>query len=135
MQTLKTFHDNASGRLRGENTVHILCAEGLRIAHLGDLGHPLSDQQRTALGRLDAALIPVGGTYTLDPGQAKQAAAALDARVIVPMHYRTGAYGYGNIADVEEFLALWAPAFVQRYPSAALTLTDKTPPQVAVLTF
>lgn len=135
VQTLKTFHDNASGRLRGENTVHILCAEGLRIAHLGDLGHPLSDQQLAVLGRLDAALIPVGGTYTLDPRQAKQAAAALGARVILPMHYRTGEYGYGNIADLEEFLALWDPAFVQRYPSATLKLTDKTPPQVAALTF
>ena len=41
----KTFHDNKNGSERGENTVYVIEAEGLRLVHLGDLGHLLSDDQ------------------------------------------------------------------------------------------
>ena len=45
VETLETFHDEKGGALRGPNTVHILEAEGLRLVHLGDLGHMLSPEQ------------------------------------------------------------------------------------------
>ena len=35
---LETYHDIMRGRLRGMNTVRIFAAEGMRVAHLGDLG-------------------------------------------------------------------------------------------------
>ena len=33
-----SFHDDARGSKRGHNTIFILSLEGLRLAHLGDLG-------------------------------------------------------------------------------------------------
>ena len=39
IRTVETFHDDAGGALRGPNTIHILSAGGVTIAHLGDLGH------------------------------------------------------------------------------------------------
>ena len=69
IRTVETFHDDQGGALRGPNTIHILSAGGVTIAHLGDLGHPLSPEQLAAVGPLDAVLIPVGGTYTVDGGQ------------------------------------------------------------------
>lgn len=59
--TIDTFHDPEGGALRGTNTIHILEAGGLRLAHFGDIGCPLTPQQREALSGLDVALIPVGG--------------------------------------------------------------------------
>ena len=45
VEKIQTFHDEKQGALRGPNTIHALEAEGLRVAHLGDLGHRLSEAQ------------------------------------------------------------------------------------------
>ena len=58
-------HDDQGGALRGTNTIHVLAAEGLRVVHLGDLGHELSGEQLAPLRGCDALLITVGGFYTI----------------------------------------------------------------------
>ena len=64
VETVQAFHDDQGGALRGTNTIHVLAAEGLRVVHLGDLGHELSGEQLAPLRGCDALLIPVGGFYT-----------------------------------------------------------------------
>ena len=103
---IPSFHDEVRGAKRGENTIRIFEAEGLRIAHLGDLGHLPDDVQLAALRGVDVLLIPVGGVYTIGPREAMQLADAVGATVTVPMHYRRGNLGFDNIADVKEFLSL-----------------------------
>ena len=107
VRTLDTWHDDRGGSLRGPNTVHILEAEGLRLAHLGDLGHMLSEEQIAALGKVDILLIPVGGHYTIGPDTAKALAKAIGAGVTVPMHYRGPGFGYEVIGPLEPFLTGW----------------------------
>jgi L-ascorbate metabolism protein UlaG (beta-lactamase superfamily) len=46
----------------------------------------------------DVALLPIGGTYTMDVNEAAQAAAEIEAKVFVPMHARS--------ADPEQFRSL-----------------------------
>ena len=106
VKTIPCFHDDKGGSLRGENIIHVIEAEGLRIAHLGDLGHPLSEEQLSALGALDVLLIPVGGHYTIGPETAAALAEAIGARITVPMHYRGAGFGYDVIGPVEDFTAL-----------------------------
>ncbi len=98
------FHDEEGGALRGVNTIHVLEADGLRLAHLGDLGHMLSPEQLRALGRVDILLIPVGGHYTIGPETAAELAEAVGAGITVPMHYRGEGFGYEVIGPVEPFL-------------------------------
>lgn len=102
---IASFHDEVQGEKRGENTIRIFEAEGIRVAHLGDLGHLLSDAQLAPLRGVDVLLLPVGGVYTIDPREAKQIADAVGAAITVPMHYRCGDLGFDNIADVEDFLS------------------------------
>ena len=97
------FHDEKGGALRGKNLIHVLEAEGLRIAHLGDLGHMLSGEQLEALGKPDVLLIPVGGHYTIGPETAAAQAKAIGARITIPMHYRGAGFGYDVIGPVEDF--------------------------------
>ena len=104
---IPTFHDEQRGRLRGENLCTVIEGDGLRIAHLGDLGHPLSGDELSRLGRLDLLMIPVGGVYTVDAAQAKELVEALRPRITVPMHYRCASLGIRSIAPVEDFLRLW----------------------------
>ena len=45
----------------GKNGVWIIDVDGLRIVHLGDLGHLLDKAQLKKLGDVDILMIPVGG--------------------------------------------------------------------------
>ena len=38
VKEVPTFHDDQNGSFRGENIVRVFSAEGLTVAHLGDLG-------------------------------------------------------------------------------------------------
>lgn len=106
VECLEACHDDAQGTLRGKTLLSILQAEGLRVAHLGDLGHLPNDQQTAALRGADILMIPVGGHYTIDARQARQVCDMLQPRIILPMHYRT-AYNAGwPIAPVEDFVKL-----------------------------
>ena len=71
LEAISSFHDGEDGTLRGMNTIHVSTADRLRVAHLGDLGCPLTEEQTARLRNLDALLIPVGGFYTIDAAQAQ----------------------------------------------------------------
>jgi len=97
------YHDDAGGKLRGNNTILCFEVDGIKICHLGDLGHQLSARQVADLGRIDILLIPVGGYYTIDATVATEVCNQLTPRVIIPMHYKTDKCAY-PIAGVDEFL-------------------------------
>lgn len=111
---IKSFHDEQHGALRGENIIRIFEAEGLRVAHLGDLGHMPDEALCAALRGVDALLVPVGGYYTIDATQAAALVSMVKPRVAVPMHYRHAPYGLANVGGVEPFLAAFDEAKLVR---------------------
>lgn len=130
---IPSCHDDQGGALRGENTIRCFAAEGLRVVHLGDLGHQLTEEQLSAIGDCSVLMIPVGGTYTLDAAGAKEVADAIAPRIVIPMHYRRGAMGFDNIGTVEDFTSLYPAPMVREYAASALEVDGSTPAQVAVL--
>lgn len=114
LRTVNTCHDDQGGALRGPNTIHILTAGGITVAHLGDLGHLLSRDQLAAIGQVDGVLIPVGGVYTVDAAKAKQVCETLRPKWVVPMHYHHAPYGLPNVGGVEPFVELWPAEEVHR---------------------
>ena len=105
VETIDTWHDEVQGKKRGPNTIHILEAEGIRVAHMGDLGCELEDEQIQRLQNLDICLIPVGGHFTIDGKQAAELIQVIKPRLVIPMHYRDDAAGFGFavISQVDEF--------------------------------
>ncbi len=83
------YHDNQQGAQRGRNTIFVLEVDGLRLAHVGDLGHVLTPEVVEAMGKVDVVLIPVGGHYTIDVDGATQVVAQLNPQLVIPMHYKT----------------------------------------------
>ena len=78
---------------------------GLKIAHLGDLGHLLTDEQLKEIGPVDVVLIPVGGFFTIDAAQATKVVEQLKPRtIVVPMHYKTDVLVIKELAPVDAFL-------------------------------
>jgi len=100
---ISTYHDDAEGKSRGKNTILCFEVDGIRVCHLGDLGHQLSAQQVAELGKVDILLIPVGGFYTIDAKVAGQLCDRLKPKVIIPMHFKNDKCAF-PIAGVDEFL-------------------------------
>jgi len=96
------FHDTSGGSERGDNTIMTIEIDGLRICHLGDLGHILSDQEVESVGSVDVLLVPVGGTYTIGPAEADQLVEALRPKVVIPMHFKTSKCSF-PLASVDEY--------------------------------
>lgn len=98
-----SYHDKAKGSKRGENTIYKMELNRFKICHLGDLGHMLSDEKISEIGQVDILLIPVGGNYTIDGEEAAKVAGKLDAKVVIPMHYKIPGLTV-DISSEEEFI-------------------------------
>src|SRR5215831_9747380 len=72
VQGLPTYHDNDGGTQHGRNTVFVIELDEVRVCHLGDLGHALSDASLEAIGNVDVLLVPVGGASGLDGARAAE---------------------------------------------------------------
>jgi L-ascorbate metabolism protein UlaG (beta-lactamase superfamily) len=101
---IASYHDEAGGSLRGDNIIFCFELDGIRVCHLGDLGHRLDDKQVKEIGSVDILLIPVGGYYTIDAKAATEVCNQLKPRVIIPMHYKTEK-GLPDIFGVDRFLS------------------------------
>ena len=101
---IATFHDKSQGGERGNNTVFCFSLDGVRVCHLGDLGHPLSDKQIAEIGKVDLLLLPVGGRAVIDAAEATELMMKLKPSVVVPMHFKTEKSAF-RFAGVDDFLA------------------------------
>lgn len=68
---------------KGFGVGYLITIEGKTIYHAGDTD--LIPEMRK-LGNIDVALIPSGGTYTMDNMEAASAVAAINPKTAIPMH-------------------------------------------------
>ena len=101
---IPTHHDDSGGSTRGNNIIFCIEVDGIRVCHLGDLGHPLDDKQVADIGEVDVVLTPVGGNFTIDARLATEVCGKLATRVIIPMHYRNERCSSFPVGEVDDFL-------------------------------
>jgi L-ascorbate metabolism protein UlaG (beta-lactamase superfamily) len=95
----KPFHPREAGWVG-----YVLTLGGRRIYHSGDTD-VIPDMDRAA--GVDVALLPVSGTYVMNPVEAAEAARRIQPQVAVPMHWgtvigsREDAERFAELADVE----------------------------------
>jgi L-ascorbate metabolism protein UlaG (beta-lactamase superfamily) len=102
--TVSTYHDEESGKIGGNNTVFCFEVDGVKVCHLGDLGHQLTDKQAAEIGKVDVLLIPCGGFYTIDAKGATEVSSKLAPRVVIPMHYKNDRCPNHTTARIDDFL-------------------------------
>jgi L-ascorbate metabolism protein UlaG (beta-lactamase superfamily) len=100
---IAAYHDPSKGSERGANTIFAFTVDGIRVCHLGDLGHILGDKELSEIGPVDLLFIPVGGHFTIDPKEATRVADQIKPKVLIPMHVKTDKVNF-PIVSVEEFL-------------------------------
>ena len=118
-----SYHDDQSGARRGENIVFLYQIDGLKVLHLGDLGHMLSDDIIETIGAVDVLLAPIGGVSTINAKTATALADQLKAKVLIPMHYKTPALHF-NVEGLEPLLAENAGRRTHFLNSDTATLTS-----------
>ena len=134
IRSVGVYHDDKRGTARGLDTVFIFEVGGLRIAHLGDLGHVLDDDQLEAIGSVDVLLVPVGGATTLDAYQATRVIDQLHPRLMVlPMHYKTDAAAQKDLAPLDLFLERKANVRHESQPTIVLTSVKARPATEVVI--
>ncbi len=129
IRTVNLYHDDTQGAARGKDAAFVFEASGLRIVHIGDLGHLLSPEQVAAIGPVDVLMIPVGGNYTIDAAKATQVVDSLKPRVVIPMHYKTPATSL-QLDPVDPFLS---GKTVERVASNQLTISTQTLPKTTTV--
>jgi L-ascorbate metabolism protein UlaG (beta-lactamase superfamily) len=88
VKAIKSFHDKAEGKERGENLIFLIETEDLRVCHMGDFGQKeLEEKQIEEIGGVDILMIPVGGVYTISAKEAIKVLEQLEPKITIPMHY------------------------------------------------
>lgn len=102
----QSFHDDRGGLERGGNLITVIHMDGVTLAHLGDLGHLLSDKQVAVLDGVDVLFVPVGGVYTIDAKRAVELVELIEPSIVVPMHYQVAGMSqpFQELEPVETFL-------------------------------
>jgi L-ascorbate metabolism protein UlaG (beta-lactamase superfamily) len=120
-----TYHDGSRGKLRGANIVSCFTVDDIKLCHLGDLGHILSQSQMEEVGTVDVLFVPVGGSFTINAAEAVQVCDQLSPRLIIPMHFRMPKCAY-PIASVADFLK--GKKNVRKLDSSEMELEPETLP-------
>ena len=102
----RLYHDSHQGVERGESIAFTMLLDDLRVCHLGDLGHELTEQDVEKIGLVDILLIPVGGTFTINPEQALQTIREIEPSIVIPMHFKTEQHNaelFGELKTLADF--------------------------------
>ncbi len=95
-------HSTRKAHVPGEGNGYVLSLNGFRIYFAGDTD---VIPEMSQLGKIDLALLPVGGTYTMDAEEAGEALSIIKPNRVIPMHEigkpRTPMIEKANLLKVE----------------------------------
>lgn len=90
----KPFHPKGAG------VGFVFTVDGVTFYHAGDTEY-IPEMEKI---KADVALLPIGGTYTMDEEQAAKAVEAIKPKTVVPMHYGTLKETPGNPGRFKELV-------------------------------
>src|SRR5262249_8461499 len=132
IRSVGVYHDDVLGADRGKNSIFILEVDGLRIAHLGDLGHTLTEAQAKRIGPVDGLMVPVAGVYGINADDAQTGVKQLEPKqYILPMHYGTKVYD--DVLDEKAFLDGQKPENVKRFDTNELVIDTGNKPAAPLI--
>jgi len=132
---ISTYHDADKGAQRGRNICFVIEMEDIKVCHLGDLGHTPTAEQAEEMTGADVLFVPVGGVTTIDGARAAEIVSLLEARLVIPMHFKTEAFK-GQLDTPDRFLKEMGVTKVE--PQPKLTVSRSSLPadtQVVLLDY
>ena len=125
----------AEGQSREErNVAFTIEIGGINICHLGDISMPMNTRMIDELKPIDIVLVPAGGHCTLDVDQVYQTLQDLDAKIVIPMHYKTDGITV-EVDPIDNFVRRMGLDDVQPSPRLVVTTSNLgTDMRVVVMT-
>ena len=96
----------------GQNGMYRFEMDGIRVAHMGDVGNPLTQAQQGFFEDVDILLALAGGYLTIELPDLMEMVHRVRPRLVIPMHFRTLTYRPRNTMWIESFLAHFKDADV-----------------------
>lgn len=124
---IRAYHDNENGALLGSTTMYTFQLEGMKFAHLGDLGHPLREAQLEMFEETDVLFAPAGGGPMLSASAMAEVVGQISPRLVIPIQYRTDS-GDASREPVDGFckqLGMEKPSPAEKLTLRAADLTDQ----------
>jgi L-ascorbate metabolism protein UlaG (beta-lactamase superfamily) len=110
-----------------EVTIVHFRSENLHLVFLGDLGHPLSEEELLPLRGADIVMAAAGGPPTIDFPDLPTLLDAIGPRIVLPMHYKTPKINL-NIQPLERFLEVLSGDIVERTGTSSIEFNRATLP-------
>lgn len=118
----------------GQNGMYRFEMDGMQIAHMGDVGNPLTPEQIAFFEGTDVLFALAGGYLTIELPDLMTMIRAARPKLVIPMHFRTLTYRPRNTMWIESFLSHFDDAQVDFAFGARTTLSrDDLPAQTRVL--
>jgi L-ascorbate metabolism protein UlaG (beta-lactamase superfamily) len=89
----------------GQNGMYRFTLDGIRFAHMGDVGNPLTDQQIAFFEDVDVLFALAGGYLTIELPDLMKMIHRVQPKLVIPMHFRTLTYRPRNTMWIESFLS------------------------------
>lgn len=121
ISSMHSFHDDKSGKKRGDNCIFKYRMDGVDLCHMGDIGEECTVRLAEGIGSVNVLMIPVGGNYTIDANQAKEYVDIIMPDIVIPMHFKTPNSNM-DVDKVDEFLDLFEPEQIVEVDGLTLEL-------------
>ncbi len=118
-------HENDAGE--GPNALVKLSLEGVTVAHMGDLGHPLQGASLEFLRGVGVLLALAGGPPTIDLADLVEVIELTRPPLVLPMHYKTEKVNL-NLLTIDHFLRLCPGFEIERQSTSSIEVTAETLP-------
>lgn len=125
---VQTYRDKSQGAELGVNATFTFKLDGIRFCHLGSIGHVLDATQRSQIGPVDVLFLPVGNPNLSVP-EMNRIAHDLNAKIIVPIKYKTEFTADMNLRPLDDFLA--GQANIKKLNASEFSLTPVDIPAAA----
>jgi len=107
---MENSHGTLGPRNPDDNAMYSFTLDGIRVLHMGDIGHALpAEHLQTLKGQVDLMLCLTGDFYTIPLAALDDAIQTIQPKIVIPMHYNNDRCPL-EVKPVTEF--------TKRYPSA-----------------
>ncbi|WP_147124659.1 MBL fold metallo-hydrolase [Shimia ponticola] len=89
----------------GQNGMYRWEMDGIKCAHMGDVGNPLTDAQQAFFEDVDILFALAGGYLTIELPDLMEMIHRTRPKLVIPMHFRTLTYRPRNTMWIESFLS------------------------------
>ncbi|MFH1209400.1 MAG: MBL fold metallo-hydrolase [archaeon] len=100
VEAIDAYNLNKNFHMKGDGVGFIITIDNKRIYHAGDTD---LIPEMSQLKNIDVALLPVGGTYTMNAVEAAEACNMIKPKIVIPIHYGSIV---GSQKDAETFRSL-----------------------------